>query len=187
MIFAEDFEDFDLSRYRRSEQLLINGNSVLGNFNNDSVEFKFDDLGKHKMVSLSFDLYIHDTWDGHNGGENGPDTWLLMVGNSKKDFETFKTSFSNSECNSSFCLLQSYPEAFPYPNNPKTGMKSAIQGVCRNQNQDDGTSIYSIERTFLHSGNSLFIRMKDELVQTNALYPICDESWSIDNLVITIL
>ena len=40
-----------------------------------------------------------------------------------KDFsiDRFVTTFSNSPCFSNYCLRQSYPEMYPFENNPKTG------------------------------------------------------------------
>ena len=37
------------------------------------------------------------------------------------DYDKFETTFSNSPCFSNYCLRQSYPQPYPFENNPTTG------------------------------------------------------------------
>ena len=45
----------------------------------------------------------------------------------------FITTFSNSPCWSNHCLRQSFPNSFPFSNNPKKGAdKIDLDAVCQN-------------------------------------------------------
>ena len=100
----------------------------------------------------------------------------------------FVTTFSNSPCWPNYCLRQSYPENYPFENNPKTGsFKTDLEKICKIF-FGDKTSLYKIEKRFKSNGDAVIIRFYDELYQPNAIdkdgipQQKCDESWSMDNL-----
>ncbi|MGA9650676.1 hypothetical protein, partial [Pedobacter sp.] len=100
------------------------------------------------------------------------------------------TTFSNVFCdNSGFCPPQSYPQDYPnFNNNPKSGAaNSNLPGVCNLKGQTGGTTLYKITKIIEHSKASLLLQCRDQLVQTNASDPKCDESWSIDNLRVKVI
>ena len=78
-------------------------------------------------VFVSFDLFIHGSWDGNFNGFNEndkADKWTIEFHPDMNLFKDpssdhFTTTFSNSPCWPNYCLRQSYPEAFPFDNNPK--------------------------------------------------------------------
>ena len=41
---------------------------LLGDFNNDGFTLHLENTGDHDYVFISFDLYIHGTWDGNFNG-----------------------------------------------------------------------------------------------------------------------
>ena len=103
--------------------------------------------------------------------------------------DRFITTFSNSQCWSNYCLRQSYPEVYPFENNPKTGsFKTNMAKICPDSSFGDKTTLYQIEKGFKSSGNSVIVRFYDELYQPNAIdkdgtqQQKCDESWSMDNI-----
>ena len=105
--------------------------------------------------------------------------------------DNFTTTFSNSPCFSNYCLRQSYPEIYPYENNPKTGsFKTELPEICDSNFFGGKSTLYQIEKGFKSSGNSIVVRFYDELFQPNAIdnsgnnQEKCDESWSLDNLKI---
>ena len=106
----------------------------------------------------------------------------------------FTTTFSNSPCWSNYCLRQSYPEIFPFENNPKTGsFKTDLDKICLNNFFGGNTSLYKIEKGFRSTGNNIVVRFYDELYQPNAIdkdgipQEKCDESWSLDNLKVRVI
>jgi len=203
LIYDNDFESENFSEIDGKSTLTFNNTTVLGDFNNDGFTLHLKDTGKHDYVFISFDLYIHGTWDGNFNGftENDrADKWIMKLDpdmNLIKDntsVDRFVTTFSNSPCFSNYCLRQSYPENYPFENNPKTGNSSMnLPKTCENSFFGGETTLYKIEKGFRHSGNAVVVRFYDELYQPNAIdkdgvvqYK-CDESWSMDNLKVRVI
>ena len=202
LIYENNFENGNLKSINGGDIIEFEGNNILGNFNNDGFTIHIDDVNDHDYVFISFDLYIHGSWDGNkNGFENNdqPDKWVIefkpnMDIYNDPEQNKFITTFSNSPCWSNYCLLQSYPDNYPTQNNPKTGaFKSDLSQICDNNFFGGKTSLYKIEKGFRSSGNAIIIRFYDELYQPNAIdkdginQAKCDESWSLDNLNIRLI
>ena len=68
LIYFNDFEDKLLSNIDGGDIISFNNTSVIGNFNNDGFTLFLDDVGDHDYVFISFDLYIHGSWDGNLNG-----------------------------------------------------------------------------------------------------------------------
>ena len=170
------FSDLPHENYRNSR--------VLGRFNDSDFTIKFLDMPEHNYIRLSFDLLIHDTWDGNGANlkeyprAGGPDIWGMEIDRNW----LFETTFSNQNCNSNFCLFQSYPDSYPFPHNPRTGSSSSSRGVCFWQDRTDGTSRYDIEEIIPHNKQQLELRFYSKIGNISWVDPLCDESWSIDNL-----
>jgi len=178
-------ESNDLSALSNGIISPFNGSNVLGQYNKGYFTLSLDNLPNHDELTISFDLYIHDTWDGNKPPPDGPDIWQMIV-----DGNVYiNTTFSNDPCpTGSFCSPQSYP--FDYPsnyNNPKAGAyRTDLPGVCSHQGVIGWTTQYRIKKTFRHSNKTVVLQCLDKLVQSNgpANQQLCDESWSIDNLTI---
>ena len=199
LIYFNDFEDKLLSNIDGGDIISFNNTSVIGNFNNDGFTLFLDDVGDHDYVFISFDLYIHGSWDGNLNGfldNDKADKWIMEF---KPDMNLFKdpssdnftTTFSNSPCWSNYCLRQSYPESYPFENNPKTGsFKTDLSEICPLSFFGGKSTLYQIEKGFKSRGNSVVVRFYDELYQPNAIdkngenQEKCDESWSLDNLTV---
>ena len=199
VIFEDNFESSVSDKISGGVIEDYNSSKVLGNYNNDGFTVHLDNIGDHDYIFLSFDLYIHGTWDGNSNGfsENDQaDKWIIdfkpdMSLHSNDNSSKFITTFSNSPCWSNYCLLQSYPEQFPFDNNPKKGHeKTDLSKICSNNFFGEKTTLYKIEKGFRSSGKNIIIRFYDELFQPNAIDKFgvnqqkCDESWSLDNLKI---
>jgi hypothetical protein len=186
VVYSNDFENNDLSKFENGITSQYNGSTVLGQYNNQANKGYFkltlNNLPKHDLVTVSFDLFIHDSWDGNKAAPDGPDIWQMLVdGNS-----FINTTFSNESFKPGyFASPQSYP--FNYPNNynnPKVGAyRTDLPGICGLVGPN-GTSEYKITKTFTHTNSTLVLQCLDKLVQTNVSDPKCDESWSVDNIVI---
>ena len=183
VIYSNDFEKGDISNISNGIIGSFNGSAVLGQYNNGYFTLNLDNIPSHNAITVSFDLYIHDTWDGNNAAPDGPDIWQMTADGSSYIY----TTFSNTPCTAGdICAPQSYP--FDYPNNynnPKSGAyRTDLPGVCLKQNIPNWTTQYKIVKTFKHTGGTLTLQCLDKLVQTNTANPKCDESWSVDNILI---
>ncbi len=189
-VYFNDFESADLTNITGGTIDIFNGTHVLGRYNLGNFNLIVPNLPKHDVVQVSFDLYIHDTWDGNtlDNGYAGPDIWKFLI-----DGQTYiNTTFSNSACPvNQFCPPQSYPENYPNNNNnPKTGAFNInLPGACYLATNPQGTTQYKIFRQISHSKSTVQIQCLDSLVQKNI--PVgnrfCDESWSIDNLKVNVI
>jgi hypothetical protein len=185
VIYQNDFETDDTSHIQVSNIFGIvdslkvvsyNGSKVLGRFNSHLVLLKLDTLPQHNALTIEFDLYIHDKWDGDYipPGSTIPDAWIMRVDN----YPVYITTFSNG----------TYPQSFPdnyngsMSKNPARSNAWGVRpGVCGNQGQADGTSYYRIEYTTTHNGG-LELSLSDVLQPFNSP---CLKSWSVDNIRIT--
>ena len=198
IVYFNDFENTKLQNIDGGAISLFNNSNVIGNFNNDGFTLFLEDIGEHDYISVSFDLYIHGSWDGNfNGFENNdkPDKWTMQINPEmylyNDESNNFSTTFSNSPCWPNYCLKQSYPNGYPDDFNPRTGsIEVDLESVCYNNFFGGKTTLYSIEKLFKSSGNSVVIRFFDELYQPNAIdengisQQKCDESWSMDNITV---
>ena len=202
LIYENDFENNSLLNIDGGGLTEFNNSTVLGNFNNDGFTLHISDVENHDYVFVSFDLYIHGSWDGNFNGfkENDKaDLWVMeykpdMNLHKDPDFDKFQTTFSNSPCWSNYCLKQSYPEPYPFDHNPKTGsFLNDLPEKCSSNFFGGKTSLYKIEKGFRSSGNAIILRFYDELYQPNAIdnngipQQKCDESWSMDNIKIRVV
>ena len=202
VVYENDFENNNLMEIDGGEIINFNNTNIIGNFNNDGFTLFLENIGNHDYVFISFDLYIHGSWDGNFNGfpENDKaDKWIMEFKpdmNLYKDpsSDNFVTTFSNSPCWPNYCLRQSYPESYPFENNPKTGsFKFDLPEICENSFFGGPTTMYQLEKGFKSSGNSIVVRFYDELYQPNAIdkdgipKQKCDESWSMDNITVRVI
>ncbi len=202
IIYDNDFENSNLTDISGGGIISFNNTNVLGNFNNDGFTLHLDEVGTHSFTEISFDLYIHGSWDGNKNGfelNDKPDKWGIELKPEMNNYtdpskNLFLTTFSNSPCWSNYCLRQSYPNNYPFENIPKTGAyDDDLESVCKSNFFGGKTSLYKFEKIFESSGDAIIIRMFDELYQPNAIdkdgipQMKCDESWSIDNLKVRVI
>tara|TARA_Y100000766_G_scaffold176445_1_gene151523 strand:- start:408 stop:1040 length:633 start_codon:yes stop_codon:yes gene_type:complete len=202
LVYENDFENGDLKKIDGGDFSSFNNTTVLGDFNNDGFTLFLDDIGDHDYVFVSFDLYIHGSWDGNFNGfpsDDKPDLWTMEFNPDMDLFKdpssnNFSTTFSNSPCWPNYCLRQSYPEPYPNENNPKTGsFKTDLDERCKKSFFGGATTLYQIEKGFKSTGDNIVLRFYDKLYQPNAIdkdgvpQQKCDESWSLDNLSIRVI
>jgi hypothetical protein len=188
-IYSNDFEAADLEGISNGKIISFNGTKVLGNYNNGQFDLKINDLPAHNMVEISFDLYIHDSWEGSqsfNDNVSGPDLWQLRM-----DSKTYiNATFANFDCTpGNFCPGQSYPADYPtQSNNPKSGASEVnLPGLCRYAGKAQGTTLYKIHKSISHSDKTILIECLDKLIQKDVSDPECDESWSVDNIKVKVI
>ncbi|WP_288368858.1 hypothetical protein [uncultured Roseivirga sp.] len=192
------FYDFE-SDYTNIDSLYVssfNGSNVLGPFNNSGFSVHWNNLPDHEYIKLSFDLYIHDSWEGNSNQSDRTDpdhdAWIIELDPHKqvKPHEKiyFETTFSNGLCIPGWCYSQSFPNEFPFDNEARTGAASRkIYGRCLWADTPTGTSVYEIEKVFPHDKRSVVIAFYDRLKQDLPFDRLCEESWSMDNLRISLI
>ncbi|MCH7408025.1 hypothetical protein MM239_01345 [Belliella sp. DSM 111904] len=185
MVYSNNFGQLDLRNFNNSRLFIFQNDTIMGFYNNEEVWVKIPDLPSHNAVKVTIEVLAHDSWDGNvEDGVSGPDFWYYKL----DDQEVYRTTFSNTVCESTYCLRQSYPDEFPKQNFPKQGAtQTNIPGLCALAGNPNGTTRYTITKTYPHSKNELKITMGDELKQTNAFEPLCDESWSIAKIEVSVL
>ena len=90
LVYENDFENLDLNSIDGGDIISFNNTNVIGDFNNDGFTLFLEDVGDHDYVFISFDLYIHGSWDGNFNGfsENDkPDKWVMEF---KPDMQLYK-------------------------------------------------------------------------------------------------
>ena len=70
LIYENNFENENLQEIDGGSIMSYNNTKVIGNYNNDGFTLHLSDLGAHDYVYISFDLYIHGSWDGNFNGFN---------------------------------------------------------------------------------------------------------------------
>ena len=63
LIYDNDFESDNLTEIDGKATSTFNNTTVLGDFNNDGFTLHLENTGDHDYVFISFDLYVHGTWD----------------------------------------------------------------------------------------------------------------------------
>lgn len=180
-VYNNDFEGNNLSGISNGIVNQFNNSAVLGQYNNSNFILAINNLPKHDLITISFDLYIHDNWRGQLLPD-GPDIWQMLVDNSLY----INATFSNLGCKvGNICPPQSYPDNYPNSShNPRSGSsRTDLPGVCSMLSSPDGTTMYKITKTFKHVNQSLLLQCLDKLNQ-NYPDPKCEKSWSVDNIII---
>jgi hypothetical protein len=182
VVYSNNFSDLNLAGFENGKLFIFQNDTVAGFYHNEEVAVSIPDLPAHNYLKVTVDLLIHDSWDGNpDDGIAGPDFWYMGYDNK----EVIRTTFSNSPCESTYCLYQSYPNDFRRNNVPKSGAtQTNLPGLCIFGAFDNYTTRYSVSRLILHSNPSVRIYMGAELLAKNSPDPICDESWSIANIEI---
>ena len=168
------------------------GAATLG-FSNDIVKLSLGSLGAHNKVTVSFDVYVINSWDGNGPLGNfccGPDLFGVSLANvTPGSASGLLTSFSNIDA-SEFPevgvtgALQSYPNAFPsLPGSPAFSGAAEVGTLGYDffgGGVGDDDSVYHITLTFDHTASNLALSFFGL-----GLQDISDESWGLDNVSVS--
>ncbi len=157
--------------FSRNSNFTFNGSRVLGFFHNDSVFFDLKGLPSHDSLEISYDLYIHDTWEG-DCSLTGKDEFRFRVDG---DIHLDNTFSNNPGC------TQSYPIA---GSASKTGAsQTGLSNRCFSDASASSTK-YTITKRIGHTNADLNLSWIGSLNDTDLT--ACNESWSLENLSIKI-
>jgi hypothetical protein len=174
IIYFNDFESVVGSEWSNTSTDItpVGSRRFLGQFaNDDSVSLSLVNLPVHQSVTISFDLFVIQSWDG-TSSDWGPDIWQLSLGDGTV---LLSTTFSNTGEDDH---LQSYPGSYSsleeYP---------AYTGAAQINTlgyEFYGDSVYSLNFTFDHADSSLVLKFSGF-----GLQDVGDESWGIDNITVS--
>src|SRR5262245_48217888 len=147
------------------------GRVFLGQFINQTASLSLSGLPTHTQVTVSFDLFIIQSWDG-NGPDSAPDIWDLSVAGGPT---LLHTTFSNNK-------PQAYPDTFPGGDNPAGTGASEVNTLgypFLHPGAAFNDSVYHLSFTFPHSISAVQLNFS---ASTTGLQDISDESWGLDNV-----
>jgi hypothetical protein len=180
LVYSNDFSTLDLRNFENARLFIFLGDTLAGYYNNEELAFTIRDIPPHNILKVEVELLVHDTWDGNpDDGLSGPDIWYMKV----DDQEVVHTTFSNSPCEWTYCLKQSYPNDYFRQNRPKTGaIQTNLPGLCLFGAFNNYTTKYRVSRLVSHQADSVRLVFGDHLKALNSPDPLCDESWSISKV-----
>ena len=161
-----------------------NGERFLGNTANGSGNgtntLSLTNLAPHSSVTLSFDVYIINTWDGNgpNGGNSfqNPDSFAV----SENANSLLLTSFANFTSGNTQSYSATTPNGLGFSNAPRSGQFDA--GHLGYGTADGGDATYRLSYTFADTSSSLALAFTSGQNQG-----IGDEGWGLDNVRVTIV
>jgi len=152
----------------------VGNRRFLGRFaENYAVSLSLAGLPAHLEVTLSFDLFVIQSWDGN--WDPGPDLWSIGVQGGPT---LLNTTFSNH-----YSKDQSYPANYlaSYPAGTGAAETNTL-GYSPKGNAEVTDCVYPIEITFAHASDSIAI-----VFSCSELQELSDESWGLDNVSILTL
>lgn len=147
------------------------GQRFLGQFGNGSTTLSLGSLPSHASVTLQFDIYIIDSWNGNGGTGTAASPDIVDI--SVVGGQTLKrTTFSNKPSD-----LQAFPGDHPGASNPAGTGAFAITALgYPTSSSHFGDAIYRLTLTFAHSSSTVAIRFASQ--QTSGQ----NEKWGLDNV-----
>lgn len=170
LVYSNDFEDIVGPEWsiKSTDTTPVGGRQFLGQFLNDEVALTLNDLPPHESLTLSFDLYVINSWDGSDS-PYGPDIWSVAANSAPLLY----TTFSNLDESSS---SQAYPGEYPADSYlPQTGA-TEIDTLGYHY---FGNSVYRLTFRVADSSSSLVLAFS-----AAGLLSLEDESWGLDNVIV---
>lgn len=177
VVYVTDFESGVGSEWSASNTESFNSTTVLGQFDNSSVSLTLSGLTAGEVVTVTFDLYIRDSWDG-NDTSYGPDHFRFLNGSTA----LMDTTFANTSDH-----RQSFPDPFG------VGDYAAFYHSDDRDIQNGGTlpNGYYGNSLFNFGGslNAGFSTMATGSTMTltweaSGLQGVGDEGWNLDNVAV---
>ena len=134
-------------------------------------------LAPHTSVTLDYDLYIIQSWDGNGPAGGGPDNWQTTAGGVNLLFTNFAnfTGFGNTQAYTN--QLPPFGPGGTFA--PRTGASAA--GHLGFGTGDFGDATYHFSHTFSNAASSLAFAFTSFQNQAPG-----DEGWGLDNVRVTI-
>lgn len=172
VIYSHDFETTVGAEWSHTTTSITptGDRSFLGQFLNDTVSLSLNNLSAHNFVTIAFDLFIIESWDGNYIGaapNHEPDEWFLNVLNGPS---LLATTFSNTTQYRGHD--QNYSASDPVEQN-SLGYSF------------HGDSVYRLSFTFAHTASEIQFDFFAKGLETSGLDGFDDESWGLDNVSVS--
>ena len=167
-IYFNDFEDSVGTAWSSSTTYSFNSSTTLGAYGAQHINLELINLPINDTVEITFDLYIHDSWDGSS------DKWELKFEQNNVIQNSFLTDFNNHYG------YQSYPDEYPSSNPAKSGAVQ-VNLPRRCISNTSGSSWSSTKYTLSKRFYSISSIGKFSFNSYQSSNP-CDESWGVDNV-----
>jgi hypothetical protein len=189
LVYFNDFEDgfagFHLqnvsSNYSDERIEFFYNSNVLGRFGFGGLDIIINGVPQYDFIEVSFDLYIHDRWEGNGTAENNlqPDIFIFNIDNQNILYSTFV----NTMCQERTCdSQQSYPQQFGNLNPENAdAMLTNLPGVCEFEDKIGGSKKNFYRKRFNQGSDEIKLTLAAQLTRVNT-EEFCLKSWSIDNL-----
>lgn len=174
-VYQNDFETSTAPEFSPAPFTLAPNASTtfLGRFESDSTTFTLTGLDPHDSITLNFDLYIIQSWDGTGNAGFGPDG-LRFIADS--------TTLLDATFGNRGGVTQSYSDATPLGGGPFASMTDADAVNTLGYPDFFGTnSVYNLSFTFAHTASSLTVSFAGIGAGFEG---INNESWGLDNFVV---
>lgn len=160
-----------------------NGESFLASsangFGNGTDTLTLSALPAHNAVTVSFDLYIINSWDGNGpaGGNSlaNPDSFGLTQNGSS----LLLTSFANFTGGNTQSYSAATPNGLGFSNAPRSGQFAANHLGFGDADYGDAT--YRFSYTFASSSSALALAFT-----SNQNQGVGDEGWGLDNVTVSV-
>lgn len=139
--------------------------------NNHKVTLSLAGLAAHNQVTLSFDFYVINSWDGSGPTAAGPDLFTVAATGGPT---LLNATFSNT---GSAGNVQTYPN--PHPAGPTVASRTGADESNSLGYGGFGDTVYNLSMTFAHTGGNLALTFT-----ASGLQNLSDESWGLDNLIV---
>ncbi|MFM6265382.1 MAG: hypothetical protein ACKPFA_02555, partial [Dolichospermum sp.] len=174
-IYSNNFETSAGSEWSNTTRSTTpsGGRNFLGQFANDTVSLTLNDQRlANTNITLEFDLFIMNSWDGNNI-PLGPDQFKLSIDGGNT---LLNTTFSNVEIDG---YRQAYPGSTGEGDYPAGTEAIEIDTLGYGY---FGDSVYHLSYTFPNVSNSIILNFSGI-----GLQDIGDESWGLDNISVSVL
>lgn len=182
-IYTNDFEGAIGGEWSHTQTSVtpLGSRRFLGDFLNDQVQLSLAGLSPHGSVTVAFQLFILNSWDGNSpsAGDPLPDVWdLSIVGGPTLLHTTFAIVDTNPAASAA---RQAYPDSHPGGSHlPETGAAEVdTLGYLFFGSQTD--AVYDLTFTFPHADPALLLQFSGI-----GLERLNDESWGIDNVSVSL-
>ncbi len=180
VVYSNDFSTSAGPEWSNNSIAVSNGEHFLATnangFGNGTVSLTLFSLAPHSSITINFDLYIIQSWDGNGPNGGGVDNWALRADMVNRVF----TNFANFTGGNTQAYPANVAPLGPGANNPpRTG--AFDNGHLGFGTGDFGDATYRFSLTFPHSNSIVgfdFISFQNQ--------PPGDEGWGLDNVSVSI-